>query len=86
MIASDITFESMLRYAAGNAKLGTATSYLQVEYGVDELRGCWDGFIHSSDAYDLTFKNRKQVCEEFTYAICEYLEYLGEPLPIKVGS
>jgi len=83
--ASEITFESMLRYAAGNERLAFATSYLQVEYGVSELRASWDGFVHTSNNYGLDFDNRKVVCEEFSNALNEYLEYLGEPISIKVG-
>jgi hypothetical protein len=78
MIASQVTFEQMKRYAANNPDLGEATSFLQVEYGISELHACWDGFVHTSDAFNQEFKSRKQVCAEFTYALTEYIDYLGE--------
>lgn len=86
MIASDVSFIQMMRVAAGNKSLATATSYLQVEYGLDELQACWDGFIHTSDDYNQEFKNRKQVCEEFSNALNEYIDYLGESSHLQVGS
>jgi hypothetical protein len=76
----------MMRVAAGNPDLGVPASYMQVEYGLDELIACWDGFVHTSDAYGLEFKSRKHVCLEFSDALNEYLEYLGEPVSLKVGS
>jgi hypothetical protein len=85
MKASAITFESMMRFAAGNFTLAEATSFIQVEYGLDELRACWDGFVHTSDEADIEFKDRKTICNEFTDALSEYIEYLGESLPHKVG-
>jgi hypothetical protein len=86
MLASSVSFESMMRIAAGNKSLAIATSYLQVEYGLSELQACWDGFTHTSDNYGQTFKNRKLVCEEFSNALNEYIEYLGESVHLEVGS
>jgi hypothetical protein len=86
MIASQVSFDQMMRVAAGNPDLGVSASYLQVEYGLNELKACWDGFVHTSDAYAQEFKSRKQVCLEFSDALNEYLEYLGESTSLKVGS
>jgi hypothetical protein len=85
MIASQVTFEQMKRYAANNSDLGEATSFLQVEYGISELHACWDGFVHTSDAFNQEFTSRKQVCSEFTYALTEYIDYLGESAYLTVG-
>ncbi len=86
MIASEVPFNQMMRVAAGNPELGVPASYMQVEYGLDELIACWDGFVHTSDSYGMEFKSRKHVCLEFSNALNEYLEYLGEPVSLKVGS
>ena len=86
MIASEVPFNQMMRVAAGNPELGVPASYLQVEYGLDELLACWEGFVHTSDNYGVEFKSRKHVCLEFSDALNEYLEYLGEPVSLKVGS
>ena len=85
MIASQCSFEQMINIAAGNRELAEATSYLQVEYGIDELHSCWDGFVHTSDAFDQEFKSRKQICAEFTYALTEYIDYLGESSCLTLG-
>jgi hypothetical protein len=86
MLASSVTFEQMRRAARNNSELGVPASYLQVEYGLAELEACWDGFVHTSDHYAQHFKTRKAIYEEFANALTEYLEYLGEPASIEVGS
>jgi hypothetical protein len=86
MLASSVTFEQMRRAARNNPELGVPASYLQVEYGLAELEACWDGFVHTSDYYAQHFKTRKAIYEEFANALSEYLEYLGEPASLEVGS
>ena len=86
MIASDVTFEQMRRASRNMSDLGVPASYLQVEYGLLELEACWDGFVHTSDYYQQTFKTRKEIYQEFANALSEYLEYLGESIPLEVGS
>lgn len=79
MIASQCSFEQMQKYAKTSAELAQATSFMQVEFGKAELLACWDGFVDSSDGFGLTFKSRKQICENFSDALTSYLEYLNEP-------
>ena len=86
MLASEVSFEQMRRASRNMSELGVPASYLQVEYGLAELEACWDGFAHTSDAYDQTFKSRKEIYQEFANALSEYLEYLGESIPLEVGS
>jgi hypothetical protein len=86
MLASSVTFEQMRRAARNNSELGVPASYLQVEYGLAELEACWDGFVHTSDYYAQHFKTRKAIYEEFANALSEYLEYLGESIPVEMGS
>ena len=85
MKASDVTFESMMRFAAGNFTLAEATSFLQVEYGMDELRACWDGFVDTSNNADLEFKDRKTICNEFTAALSDYIIFIDESAPLTLG-
>jgi hypothetical protein len=85
MLASQVTFDQMRKVAANNPTLGVAASYLQIEYGLKELEACWDGFVHTSDEYDQEFSSRKQICQEFSNALNDYLEYLGEPVPLALG-
>jgi hypothetical protein len=86
MKASDITFESMMRFAAGNFTLAEATSFLQVEYGMSELRACWDGFVDTSNNAELTFKDRKTLCNEFTAALSDYIIFLDDEAPLSLGQ
>jgi hypothetical protein len=86
MLASSVTFEQMRRAARNNPELAVPASYLQVEYGLGELEACWDGFVHTSDHYDQQFKTQKAIYQEFANALSEYLDYLGEPVSLKVGS
>ena len=86
MIASDVTFEQMRRASRNLPELGVPASYMQVEYGLLELEACWDGFVHTSDYHQQTFKTRKEIYQEFANALSEYLEYLGESIPLEVGS
>ena len=86
MRASEVTFDKMRIVARNNPELGIPVSYMQVEYGLKDLEACWDGFVHTSDAYGQEFKNRKQICNEFANALNEYLEYLGESIPVEMGS
>ena len=86
MKASEITFESMMRFAAGNFTLAEATSFLQVEYGMSELRACWDGFVDTSNNAELTFKDRKTLCNEFTAALSDYIIFLDDEAPLSLGQ
>ncbi len=85
MLASAVDFAQMRRAARNNPELGVPASYIQVEYGLEELESCWDGFVHSSDHYSQPFKTRKEIYLEFANALSEYLEYIGESIPLKVG-
>ena len=85
MLASSVTFEQMRRGARNNSELGVPASYLQVEYGLAELEACWDGFVHTSDHYNQNFQTRKDIYQEFANALSEYLEYLGEQIPVSLG-
>lgn len=86
MLASNVSFAQMRKGACNLQELGVPASYLQVEYGLNELKACWDGFVHTSDNYGLSFKTRKAIYLEFANALSEYLEYLGEQIPVSLGS
>ncbi len=86
MKASQCSFNQMMVAAGKSFPLAEATSYIQVEYGLSELQACWDGFVDTSDAYDQEFNSRKQIYVEFTHALSEYIEFLGESIPLSLGS
>jgi hypothetical protein len=66
----------MMQIAAGNPDLANATSFMQVEHGVSELMASWDGFVDTSDHYKMTFKSRKDICNNFANELSEYIKYL----------
>ena len=74
----------MMAVASGNPDLAKATSFMQVEYGLDDLRASWDGFVDSSKHYSIEFKTRKHLCNEFAKTLAEYIIYL-EPKSHEMG-
>lgn len=75
-----------MNIASENFTLAEVTSYMQVEYGLSELLACWEGFIHTSDAYGQEFSSRKHICAEFAEALTDYIQCLEQPTPNKMGS
>lgn len=84
MNITQCSFEQMMTVAAGNKKLAEVTSFMQVEYGIDELRASWNGFVDTSKHFGIEFKTRKHLCEEFAIALAEYVKYL-EPQSHEMG-
>lgn len=82
MIASQCSFDQMIKHAKTDFELASATSFIQVEFGKRELLACWDGFVDSSDDFGLTFKSRKSICESFKEALTSYLDHHYES-PLK---
>ena len=85
MIASQCSFNQMMTVAAGNFTLAEATSYIQVEYGIDELKTSWQGFVDTSDEYNMEFKSRKDICNHFAHALTDYIDYLEQSSPLSMG-
>lgn len=76
MFASAVSFDRMRILAACNPRLAIATSFVQIEEGLDELHAMWDGFVDVSDHHCQTFENRKGIIAEFTNALEDYLDFL----------
>ena len=74
----------MMAIASGNPDLAKATSFMQVEYGLDDLRASWDGFVDSSKHYSIEFKTRKHLCNEFAKNLAEHIICL-EPKSHEMG-
>jgi hypothetical protein len=85
MNASQVSFDRMMIYRKVHPMLSDATSFIQVEYGVAEVKACWDGFIDTSDNAGLTFKDLDDVCSHFAVALTDYIEYLSEPSPLPLN-
>ena len=74
MKASDCSFETMCALAPQIPDLPLLLSFVQVEEGLSELRGHWDGFVDVSDDYGLVFSSRKQICNDFASVLSEFVE------------
>ena len=85
MNITQCSFKQMMTVASGSPELGKATSFIQVEYGINELRACWDGFVDTSAHYGVEFNTRKHLCSEFANALQEYIKYL-QPAYNEMGS
>jgi len=78
MKASKCSFEKMLETACYIPDLAMATSFTQVEFGISELKACWDGFVDTSDDQDKHFTTETQICLKFTRALQDYLKFVQE--------
>jgi hypothetical protein len=84
MKASQCSLQTVFNAAAKDEDLALILSFAQVEYGLTELQGLWDGFVDSSDHYETTFKSRKDVANQFAgslvdyYDLFEYAEQLAQ--------
>lgn len=74
MKASKCSLRDLFLIASANSDLGYILSFVQVEFGLDELQGHWDGFIESSDHFGVNFKTKKQVALSFGEALNEFYE------------
>lgn len=79
--ASSCSLESLLKFAEESYELSQILSYVQVEYGLDELRSCWEGFIVSSDDYYVEFETESEVYCIFGRDLGEYVEFVEKQLP-----
>lgn len=74
MIASQCSLDSVRRMAATDGDLAHILSFVQVEHGFKELEACWDGFVHSSDDYGVTFKNKRDVANNFGALLSDFFD------------
>jgi hypothetical protein len=86
MLASTCSFDRMMQVATYMPELAKATSFFQVEFGMDELIACWDGFVHTSDHHEQRFSSKIAICKEFTDALSDYAEFIQEPASHQVGT
>ena len=86
MKASDCTFDKMMANAKTIEKLAFSTSYVQVEFGVAELCSHWQGFVDTSDHYEMDFKSQKHIAKEFASALYAYLRQCDDDFPKQVGQ
>jgi hypothetical protein len=64
----------LFKIASTDEDLATILSFVQVEYGLLELQGHWDGFCAASDNFGVSFKNKRDVANNFGAALVEFFE------------
>ena len=72
MKASETTLDVVRSLASSIPGLGTTLSFIQVEEGLKELEGHWEGFRDSSNHFDLTFDNERDCAVDFGMFLSEF--------------
>lgn len=77
MNASQCSLADVFAIAAKDEDLALVLSFIQVEYGLTELQGNWDGFVDASDHYEDTFKSKRDVANNFGATLVDYYDLIG---------
>ncbi len=80
MKPSQITLDDIRALASGMPDLALALSFVQVEEGLDELVGMWDGFQDANNFFEQTFDDKRDCAVQFGIALRELLQF-GECVP-----
>lgn len=71
MRASEIGLSEVRSLASSVPGLGIILSFIQVEEGLRELEGHWEGFRDSSNHFDFTFDDERDCAVEFGMLLSE---------------
>ena len=74
MKASQCSLKTVFNIAKTDEDLALVLSFAQVEFGLTELQGLWDGFVDSADHYEITFQNRKDVANQFGGSVVDFFD------------
>lgn len=74
MKAGDMTLYDVRAIATGVVDLNLAVSFIQVEWGLQDLEACWDGFRDTADHYNQEFDNELDCALQFGLALNEFAE------------
>lgn len=74
MKASQTTLNDIFAIAAKDEDLALVLSYIQVEYGLAELQGNWDGFVDAAAHYGQTFKSKSDVANNFGSNLVDFYD------------
>jgi hypothetical protein len=69
-----MTLNDVRRLAAGIVDLNLAVSFIQVEWGLEDLQACWDGFRDTADHYNQEFDDERDCALQFGFALDEFAE------------
>lgn len=77
MKASQCSLDNVFAIAAKDEDLALVLSFIQVEFGLTELQGHWDGFVDASDHYQDTFKSKRDVANSFGSTLVDFYDLFG---------
>lgn len=81
MLARKCTFKDLFRIAPLSEEKCLILSFVQVEYGITELQGHWDGFIQASDSFGIEFETKRHAVAEFLEVLSSFYDLEHEPIP-----
>jgi hypothetical protein len=79
MKASQCCLDDIFELATVDEEVALLLSFIQVEFGLSELRGHWNGFVEMSNDYHIDYDSKEDVTTNFTFALAELTE-LPQPL------
>jgi hypothetical protein len=79
MKASQCSLDDIFELASVDEEVALLLSFIQVEFGLSELRGHWNGFVEMSNDYHIDYDSKEDVTTNFTFALSEIAE-LPQPL------
>jgi hypothetical protein len=71
MKASQCSFDTVFSIAKKNEDLALVLSFVQVEFGLIELQGNWEGWVGANDYYEQTFENECDVANNFGVSLVD---------------
>jgi hypothetical protein len=74
MKASDMTLTEVREFASRIIGLSIVLSYIQVEEGLAELQGHWDGFCDTSNYQSIEFDDKRDCAIAFGLGLAELLD------------
>ena len=74
MKATQCSLQTVFKAAEKDEDIALVLSFIQVEFGLAELQANWDGFVDSSEHYEITYKSRKDVANQFAGSIVDFYE------------
>lgn len=74
MRASDCTFEELRLDSASCPDLGKTLSFIQVEYGLKDLKALWQGFMDFSDDSGTEYESKKELYQSFREQLEDHVE------------
>lgn len=77
MKASSMTLAEVREFASEIIGLNVVFSYIQVEEGLMELEGHWDGFCDTSNDLSIEYNGNRDCAIDFGFALAELYDLSG---------